>query len=67
MGVHSKEGVSSGYDVRVTVRPLGTVDAGRYGSSGRAAQPVELAPLFAFLASNESRYVTGEVYRGNRR
>jgi NAD(P)-dependent dehydrogenase (short-subunit alcohol dehydrogenase family) len=29
---------------------------------GRAAQPVELAPLFVFLASNESRYVTGEVY-----
>jgi NAD(P)-dependent dehydrogenase (short-subunit alcohol dehydrogenase family) len=29
---------------------------------GRAAQPVELAPLFVFLASNEARYVTGEVY-----
>lgn len=28
----------------------------------RAAQPVEIAPLFVFLASNESRYVTGEVY-----
>lgn len=28
----------------------------------RAAQPVELAPLFVFLASNESRFVTGEVY-----
>jgi NAD(P)-dependent dehydrogenase (short-subunit alcohol dehydrogenase family) len=31
-------------------------------SFGRAAQPVELAPLFVFLASNESRFVTGEVY-----
>jgi NAD(P)-dependent dehydrogenase (short-subunit alcohol dehydrogenase family) len=29
---------------------------------GRAAQPVEIAPVFVFLASNESRYVTGEVY-----
>jgi NAD(P)-dependent dehydrogenase (short-subunit alcohol dehydrogenase family) len=29
---------------------------------GRAAQPVEIAPLFVFLASNEARYVTGEVY-----
>jgi NAD(P)-dependent dehydrogenase (short-subunit alcohol dehydrogenase family) len=29
---------------------------------GRAAQPVELAPLFVFLASEEARYVTGEVY-----
>ncbi len=31
-------------------------------SFGRPAQPVELAPLYVFLASNESRYVTGEVY-----
>ena len=29
---------------------------------GRAAQPVEIAPAFVFLASNESRYVSGEVY-----
>ena len=28
----------------------------------RAAQPVEIAPVFVFLASNEARYVTGEVY-----
>jgi NAD(P)-dependent dehydrogenase (short-subunit alcohol dehydrogenase family) len=28
----------------------------------RVAQPVELAPVFVFLASNEARYVTGEVY-----
>jgi NAD(P)-dependent dehydrogenase (short-subunit alcohol dehydrogenase family) len=29
---------------------------------GRPAQPVEIAPVFVFLASNEARYVTGEVY-----
>jgi NAD(P)-dependent dehydrogenase (short-subunit alcohol dehydrogenase family) len=29
---------------------------------GRAAQPVEIAPVFVFLASNEARYVSGEVY-----
>ena len=29
---------------------------------GRAAQPVEIAPLFVFLASSEARFVTGEVY-----
>jgi NAD(P)-dependent dehydrogenase (short-subunit alcohol dehydrogenase family) len=28
----------------------------------RAAQPVEIAPLFVFLASNEARFVSGEVY-----
>ena len=28
---------------------------------GRPAQPVELAPLFVFLASNESSYITAEV------
>ena len=31
-------------------------------SFGRAAQPVEMAPLYVFLASNEARFVTGEVY-----
>jgi len=35
---------------------------GQDTSFERAAQPVELAPLFVFLASNEARYVTGEVY-----
>ena len=35
---------------------------GRNTQFGRAAQPVEIAPLFVFLASNESRFVTGEVY-----
>lgn len=37
----------------------------RFGSDThfeRAAQPVEIAPVFVFLASNESRYVSGEVY-----
>jgi hypothetical protein len=28
----------------------------------RAAQPVEIAPVYVFLGSNEARYVTGEVY-----
>ena len=28
---------------------------------GRAAQPAELAPIYVFLASNDSSYITGEV------
>ena len=39
----------------------------RFGASspmGRPAQPVELAPLFVFLASDESRYVNGEILGG---
>ena len=39
-----------------------TKDFGKDTAFGRAAQPVELAPLFVFLASNESRFATGEVY-----
>lgn len=35
---------------------------GENTSFERPAQPIELAPLFVFLASNESRYVSGEVY-----
>jgi hypothetical protein len=35
---------------------------GKDTAFGRPAQPVEIAPVFVFLASNEARYVTGEVY-----
>ncbi|HEY7209312.1 MAG TPA: SDR family oxidoreductase [Bryobacteraceae bacterium] len=35
---------------------------GKNTDFGRPAQPVEIAPVYVFLASNESRYVTGEVY-----
>ena len=35
---------------------------GKTTSFARAAQPVEVAPVFVFLASNEARFVTGEVY-----
>jgi len=29
---------------------------------GRPGQPVEMSPLYVLLASQESSYVTGEVY-----
>jgi len=32
---------------------------------GRAAQPFEIAPAFVYLATNESRYVTGQVLHVN--
>lgn len=35
---------------------------GKDSAFGRPAQPVEIAPLFVFLASNEARFVSGEVY-----
>ena len=35
---------------------------GKDTAFGRPAQPVEVAPLFVFLASNETRYVTRGVY-----
>jgi NAD(P)-dependent dehydrogenase (short-subunit alcohol dehydrogenase family) len=37
----------------------------KFGSDtvfGRAAQPAEIAPIFVFLASGQSSYVTGEIY-----
>jgi NAD(P)-dependent dehydrogenase (short-subunit alcohol dehydrogenase family) len=35
---------------------------GKQTTFERAAQPAEIAPVFVFLASNEARFVTGEVY-----
>jgi NAD(P)-dependent dehydrogenase (short-subunit alcohol dehydrogenase family) len=34
---------------------------GEENPTGRPAQPAELAPLYVFLASNDSRFVIGEV------
>jgi NAD(P)-dependent dehydrogenase (short-subunit alcohol dehydrogenase family) len=34
---------------------------GKKSPMGRPAQPVELAPAFVFLGSDEGRYVTGEI------
>jgi NAD(P)-dependent dehydrogenase (short-subunit alcohol dehydrogenase family) len=34
---------------------------GKQSPTGRPAQPAELAPLFVFLASDESSYISGEV------
>lgn len=43
--------------------PLEKVQSfGEQTAFGRPAQPVEIAPVFVFLASNEARFVTGEIY-----
>jgi NAD(P)-dependent dehydrogenase (short-subunit alcohol dehydrogenase family) len=34
---------------------------GKESPMGRPAQPAELAPVFVFLASDESRYINGEI------
>lgn len=38
-----------------------TAQFGKNSPTQRPAQPVELAPAFVFLASNEARYINGEV------
>ena len=45
-----------------TLEPDHVKKFGENTSFDRPAQPVELAPLFVFLASNEARYASGEVY-----
>ena len=40
------------------------MDVSQFGGSkpmGRPAQPVEVAPTYVFLASQESSYISGEV------
>jgi NAD(P)-dependent dehydrogenase (short-subunit alcohol dehydrogenase family) len=38
-----------------------TAEFGADNPMGRPAQPAELAPAYVFLASDESRFVVGEV------
>lgn len=41
---------------------MDTKDFGKSAPIGRAAQPVELAPVYVLLASSDSDYVTGQVW-----
>ena len=41
--------------------PQDAVHFGEQTPMGRAGQPAELAPVYVFLASRESSYITGEV------
>lgn len=42
--------------------PEEVVELGTTVSMGRPGQPVELAPIYVSLASQEASYVTGEIY-----
>ncbi|MBG9980953.1 SDR family oxidoreductase [Facklamia sp. DSM 111018] len=42
--------------------PGGVTEFGQKSLLGRAGQPVELAPVYVFLASKEASYVTGQIY-----
>lgn len=48
--------------IPATMNPEKVKNFGAQTAFGRPAQPVELAPLFVFLASEQASYVTGEVY-----
>ena len=47
--------------IPMSMPPEVTEEFGADGPIGRAAQPAELAPPYVFLASEESRYVSGEI------
>jgi hypothetical protein len=44
-----------------TMPPEKAATFGENTPLGRAGQPAELAPIYVFLASQESSYITGEV------
>jgi NAD(P)-dependent dehydrogenase (short-subunit alcohol dehydrogenase family) len=35
---------------------------GEHTAIGRPGQPIELAPVYVLLASDEASYITGEIY-----
>jgi NAD(P)-dependent dehydrogenase (short-subunit alcohol dehydrogenase family) len=47
--------------IPMSMPPEASEEFGADGPIGRAAQPAELAPPYVFLASEESRYVSGEI------
>ncbi len=48
--------------IPATMGKSSTKNFGRDTLFGRTAQPIELATIYVFLASNDASYVTGQVY-----
>ncbi|HLM59990.1 MAG TPA: SDR family oxidoreductase [Pyrinomonadaceae bacterium] len=47
--------------IPATMPPEKTAEFGKQSPLGRPAQPVELSPVYVFLASDEASYISGEV------
>jgi NAD(P)-dependent dehydrogenase (short-subunit alcohol dehydrogenase family) len=47
--------------IAATMEPDKVAEFGETNPTGRPAQPAELAPAYVFLASADSRFITGEV------
>jgi NAD(P)-dependent dehydrogenase (short-subunit alcohol dehydrogenase family) len=47
--------------IPMSFEPEKVAEFGKQSPEGRPAQPKEMAPLYVFLASDESSYVVGEV------
>jgi len=47
--------------IPMSFSPEQTAEFGKSNPMGRPAQPAELAPVYVFLASDESRFVVGDV------
>jgi NAD(P)-dependent dehydrogenase (short-subunit alcohol dehydrogenase family) len=47
--------------IPATMPPEKTAEFGKQSPLGRPAQPVELSPVYVFLASDEASYISGEI------
>jgi len=57
----SEPALTASAEIEVVYDREKLAEFGKTNPMGRPAQPAELAHAFVFLASDESRFVTGEV------
>ena len=51
--------------IPATMPPEKVKEFGKQSPMGRPAQPAELAPVYVFLASQDSSYISGQVLHPN--